>query len=315
MTDANAGERDLWHVPVMAGTVVSLLVTESTGVMVDCTVGTGGHAEAMLRAAPGSSVLVGLDLDREALGIANRRLAPFGDRVILKQMNFKDLGTGLPRRFMGDVDALLIDCGISRLQIVQPGRGFSFDRDGAMDMRFDRSTPISAMALLEEIDVEELVRMLRQFGEKANGRKIARAIIRERDAGRLVTTADLARTVKSVVRSKAAKSLARVFLAIRARVNHELENLSEALASLPAVLASGGRAAVIAYHGNEDRVVKQYFRKFSGRCICPPERLVCDCGKERVFKVLTPKPVTPSAGEIEQNPASRSARIRVVEKM
>jgi 16S rRNA (cytosine1402-N4)-methyltransferase len=315
MTDANTGGRDLWHVPVMTGEVISLLVTESTGVMVDCTVGTGGHAETMLRAAPESAVLVGLDLDRDALQIAKRRLAYFGDRVILKHMNFKDLGKGLPIQFMGKVDALLIDCGISRLQIVQPERGFSFDREGAMDMRFDKSDGVSAKGLLDEIGVEELGRMLWLFGEKARCRKIARAIIRERDAGRLATTADLAGAVKSVVHGRAAKSLARVFLAIRARVNQELENLAEALGSLPDVLASGGRAAVIAYHGTEDRVVKQYFRKFSGRCICPPGRLTCDCGKERLFKVLTPKPVAPSAGEIERNPASRSARIRVVEKM
>jgi 16S rRNA (cytosine1402-N4)-methyltransferase len=315
MIDTRPGERDLWHVPVMTDEIVRFLVTERTAVMVDCTVGTAGHAEAMLRAAPGDSRLVGFDLDRDALDIARKRLAPFGDRVILKNLNFKDLGTGLPREFMGRVNALLIDCGISRLQIVKPDRGFSFDHDGEIDMRFDRSAPLSARALLDEIDVVELGRLLWQFGEKTRCKRIARAIIRARDGGRLATTADLAAAVKSVVRGKAAKSLARVFLAIRARLNREIENLSEALEALPGVLGSGGRAAVIAYHGTEDRVVKQCFRKFSGRCVCPPERLICDCGRERLFRILTPKPAVPSAEEIRQNPASRSARIRVVEKM
>jgi 16S rRNA (cytosine1402-N4)-methyltransferase len=182
-------------------------------------------------------------------------------------------------------------------------------------MRFDRSAPLSARLLLEEMDAPELGRLLWRFGEKARGKQIARAIMHARDSGRLATTADLARAVKSVVRGRAAKSLARVFLAIRTQVNREIENLSQVLEALPGVLATGGRAAVISYHGTEDLVTKRYFRKFSGRCICPPGRLICDCGKQRLFKVLTPKPVTPSAEEIRRNPASRSAKIRVVEKM
>ena len=306
---------EIWHVPVMAEEVTRLLIKDTTGIIVDCTLGPGGHAEAMLEAAPADSVLLGLDMDEDALGLAARRLSRFGDRVVLKKMNFKDLGTGLPAGFMGRVSALLIDCGISTLQIVKPDRGFSFDRYGELDMRFDKSAPDSAASVLAGIDAGELRGLLSQFGEKARSGRIARAIIRARESGRLDTTADLAAVVKSVVRTRAAKSLARVFLAIRSKVNRELENLSDALEALPRVLASGGRAAVIAYHGSEDRVVKRSFRRFSGKCVCPPERLVCDCGKHAWFKVLTPKPLTPSAEEMRLNPSSRSARIRVVEKM
>lgn len=316
MIEPTSGEgRNIWHVPVMAEQVTRLLIKDTTGVIVDCTLGPGGHAEAMLAAAPGDSTLLGLDLDDDALALAAKRLSRFGDRVILKKMNFKDLGAGLPAGFMGKVDALLIDCGISTLQIVKPDRGFSFDRDGELDMRFDRSASISAASVLAKIDAGELRALLSEFGERARSGRMARAIIQARDGGRLDTTADLAAAVKSVVRGRAAKSLARVFLAIRARVNRELENLSDALEVLPQVLASGGRAAVIAYHGTEDLKVKRSFRRFSGKCICPPGRLVCDCGKQTWFKVLTPKPLTPSVEEIRRNPSSRSARIRVVEKM
>jgi 16S rRNA (cytosine1402-N4)-methyltransferase len=316
MIEAGSGENsDIWHVPVMAEEVTRFLIGETTKIIVDCTLGPGGHAEAMLKAAPPDAVLIGLDLDEDALALAAERLSGFGERVLLKKMNFALIGTGLPGDFMGRVSALLIDCGISRLQIVKPDRGFSFDRDGKLDMRFDKSASVSAASVLAGMDVRELGGLLSQFGEKTRSRRIARAIIQARDSGRLGTTADLSAVVKTVVRARAAKSLARVFLAIRSRVNRELENLSEALQVLPQVLASGGRAAVISYHGTEDRIVKRYFRLFSGRCVCPPERLVCDCGKRAWFKVLTPKPVTPTAEETRRNPSSRSARIRVVEKM
>ncbi len=316
MIERSSGEdSDTWHVPAMAEEVLRFLIRDTTRIIVDCTLGPGGHAEAMLKVAPPDSVLLGLDLDEDALGLAAERLSVFGDRVVLRKMNFKDLGTGLPAGFMGSVSALLIDCGISKLQIVKPDRGFSFDRNGELDMRFDKSASISAASVLARMDVAELGGLLWQFGEKTRSRRIARAIIQARDNGRLGTTADLSAVVKSVVRARAAKSLARVFLAIRSRVNRELENLSEVLEALPQVLASGGRAAVIAYHGTEDRIVKQSFRKFSGRCVCPPERVICDCGKQAWFEVLTPKPVTPSVEEMRHNPSSRSARIRVVEKM
>jgi 16S rRNA (cytosine1402-N4)-methyltransferase len=315
MRDRDLGEPEAWHVPVMAEEVNEFLISERTEVIVDCTVGTGGHAEAMLRAAPANAILVGFDLDREALDRAAGRLRPFGDRVILRKMNFKNLASGLPARFMGRVNALLVDCGISMLQIVKTHRGFSFDRSGPIDMRFDRAAPESALTFLQGTDMATLSELLSRFGEKAGARRIARAILRARDKGELATTGDLAAAVKSAVRGRPVKTLARVFLAIRAGINREIENLSEALEAFPSVLASGGRAAVIAYHGNEDRVVKQYFRKFSGRCVCPPGRPACECGKANWFRVLTPKPVRPSAEEIRLNPASRSAKLTVVEKM
>jgi 16S rRNA (cytosine1402-N4)-methyltransferase len=306
---------DVWHDPVMAEEITELLVNRSTRLVLDCTVGAGGHAARLLDAAPQQSILYGIDLDRDALRLAAERLSRFGERVVLKRMNFSEMHLALPGRLMGKVDALLIDCGISRLQIVTPGRGFSFDREGDLDMRFDQAGVLTAGAFLAATDVDELRTLLVKFGERVNARRIARAIIRLRDRGELKTTLDLARAVKSVVKRKAAKSMARTFLAIRERVNRELESLVKALDHLPQVLAAGGRACIISYHSEEDRIVKRYFRRLSGKCVCPPGRIVCDCGKAAVFKLVTPKPLPPTAAEIERNPSARSAKIRVVEKM
>jgi 16S rRNA (cytosine1402-N4)-methyltransferase len=306
---------DKWHVPVMAEEVSRYLITQSTRVIVDCTVGTGGHAETLLKASSRDSVLIGIDLDRDALAVARERLSRFGERVVLKQMNFRDLKSVIPPDLEGRVDALLIDCGISRLQIVTSDRGFSFDKDAPLDMRFDVRAGRTAATALEGMDVGDLKGLIARFGERARAGSIARAIVRLRDNGELESTGDLASAVKSVVSHKAAKSLARVFLAVRSVVNSEIENLREALDVLPEVLARGGRACVISYHSEEDRVVKTSFRKYSGRCVCPPGHPVCDCGRASLFKILTPKPISPSAGEIRDNPSARSAKIRVVEKM
>lgn len=309
------GEHQTWHVPVMAGEVQRYLVTASTRVIVDCTVGMGGHAEKLLEASSPDSLLVGIDLDDDALVIAEERLSRFAGRVVLRKMNFRNLIKAIPGDLVGRVDALLIDCGISMLQIVRSDRGFSFDRDGDLDMRFDQDADRTAASVLGETDTKRLRELLIRFGEGANAARISRAVVKARDEGRLKTTSDLAGIVKAVAKVRPAKSLARVFLAIRSRVNEELENLAAALEVLPEVLASGGRACVIAYHSAEDSVAKTYFRKYSGKCVCPAGRLVCDCGKVPLLRVLTPKPVVPTAEETRRNPSARSARIRVVEKM
>ena len=307
------GEHRLWHSPVMADVVTSFLITPTTRVIVDCTVGTAGHALEMLKAASDEAVLIGIDMDRSALQIASERLASFGDRVMLRHGNFADLPR-LVGTYTGQVDALLIDCGISKLQIVLPDRGFSFDQEGRLDMRFDTESSVTAAQVLGSISFPELRSLLSSFGESRAG-AIARSIIRRRERGELSTTADLAGAVKAVVKTRQAKSLARVFLAIRAYVNRELENLRLALEVLKDVLSKGGRACVVTYHSAEDVIVKTAFRKYSGKCVCPPGAVACTCGKAEVFKLLTRKPLVPSADEIRANPSARSAKIRVVEKM
>ncbi len=302
-----------WHSPVMADVVTRFLIRPTTDVIVDCTVGTAGHALEMLNKASEKSILIGIDMDESALAIASARLRQYGDRVVLKRGNFARLSQ-LLGPYSGKVGAVLIDCGISKLQIVTSDRGFSFDREGRLDMRFDTGAGMTAEDVLNSISFRKLKELLSSFGE-ARAVAVARAILKRRDSGRLATTLDLASAVKAVVKRQQAKSLARVFLAIRAYVNHELENLKQAVDSLKDVLNRGGRACIITYHSAEDAIVKTAFRKYSGRCVCPPGTLVCNCGRVEVFRLLTRKPLTPSADEIATNPSARSAKVRVVEKM
>lgn len=308
------GERAC-HVPVMVAETKKFLITTSTQVIVDATVGLGGHAEALLEAAPASCVLVGIDLDDDALSFTASRLERFGERVILKKMNFGELPAGIPSRFVGGVDGLLVDCGISGLQIVTSDRGFSFDREGVLDMRFDRLAGRTAGALLAAMDLKELAALLREFGEGRLAKRIARSILDAREGAGLNSTLDLSRAVKAVVKQRPARSLARVFLALRATVNSELASLEELMGSLPVLMSKGGRVCVITYHSLEDRIVKRAFRKLSGECVCPPGMPVCNCGRVEAFKILTPKPVTPQPEEVEANVSARSAKLRVAEKI
>ncbi len=303
------------HVPVMVDEAKRFLITPGARVIVDATVGPGGHAEALLEAAPADCVLIGVDLDDEALGLAARRLERFGERVVLEKMNFADLEERLSRRYVGRVDGLLVDCGISGLQIVSSVRGFSFDRQGVLDMRFDRGSGATAGDLLRSMDLDGLTGLLREFGETRLAKRIARSILDARDASRLESTLDLSRAVKAVVKHKPAKSLARVFLALRATVNSELGSLARLMESLPRLMNSGGRVCVITYHSLEDRIVKRSFRRLSGMCVCPPGVPVCACGKVTEFKILTPKPLRPRPEETSANVSARSAKLRAAEKI
>jgi 16S rRNA (cytosine1402-N4)-methyltransferase len=279
------------------------------------TEGTGGHSLEMLRSAPAGCRLVGLDLDAEALEVARERLRGYGDRVTLVNANFADVMDVVSSDVKGHADAVLIDCGISKLEIVTSRRGFSFDRDDALDMRFDASRGQSARDYLGDATVEELTELFKQYGELAHARRIAKVIAAKRGRGEMESTADLAGAVKSVVRAKQARSMARVFLAVRSVVNREVANLTRTIDVLPEVLATGGRACVISYHSVEDRVVKTLFNKHSGKCVCPPCSEVCSCGKRQVLKILTRKPLVPTVEEIAGNPSARSAKLRVAEKM
>jgi 16S rRNA (cytosine1402-N4)-methyltransferase len=308
-------DQEVLHVPVMVEEVKHYLVRPSTGLIVDMTAGTGGHGLELLKAAPEGCRLVGIDMDEEALEIAGERLKEFGDRVTLIKSNFADVLDAVPSGVAGEVDAVLMDCGISRREIVTSRRGFSFDVDGPLDMRFDNSSGRTAKSYLRSASLEELTEIFREYGEPVNARRIAKAIGARRQRGSMESTLDLAAAVKSVVRARQARSLARVFLAVRARVNREKENLSDAISSMPALLSQGGRVAVISYHSVEDRVVKTLFNRFAGKCVRPPCSEVCSTEEKKVFEVLTRKPIAPTREEVAGNPSARSAKLRVAEKM
>ncbi len=291
---------------------MGLLRPERGGFFVDATVGAGGHAEALLGAGPDVRLLA-LDRDADALVLARERLAPFGGRVSFAQADFGDLdsileGHEAPR-------GILADLGVSSMQLDRPERGFSFRRDGPLDMRMGGSGRTAA-DVVAGASAEELTRIFREFGEEWMAAKIARGIVAERTRGPITTTRQLARIVAGEKGSREKIDPAtRVFQALRIEVNQELVALGRFLAAAVARMTGGGRIAVIAYHSLEDRIVKETFRRESGVCLCPPRMPACICGARRALEVLTRRPVRPSEAEVARNPRSRSARLRVAEKI
>ena len=298
------------HLPVLTDRVVELLVPAGPGLLVDATVGLGGHAEALLRAEPGFR-LVGIDRDPQALARAGERLQPFSDRVQLVEETFDRLPLVLRRLGLGPPAAVLADIGCSSLQLDSADRGFSFTSDGPLDMRMGATGPTAA-ELLEQAEWEELVRILRDYGEERRARAIASAIVGRREQNPLRTTAQLSRLVQDVAggRERRIHPATRTFQALRIAVNDELGQLERFLEPAIRGLKSGGRIAVISFHSLEDRIVKHTLRRLAGRCTCPPDLPVCRCNPQRVVEVLTPSPIRPDEDEIARNPRARSARLR-----
>ena len=302
------------HLPVLTDRVVELLAPAGPGLLVDATVGLGGHAEALLRAVP-EFQLVGLDRDPQALARAGERLRPFSDRVQLVEETFDRLPLVLRRLGLGAPVAVLADIGCSSLQLDSAERGFSFAADGPLDMRMGGTGPTAA-DLLQQSEWEELVRILRDYGEERRARAIARAIVRRREQEPLRTTAQLSRLVQDVMggRERRIHPATRTFQALRIAVNDELGQLERFLEPAIRSLKSGGRIAVISFHSLEDRIVKHGLRRLAGRCTCPPDFPVCRCNPQRVVEVLTSSPVRPDEEEIDRNPRARSARLRAALK-
>ena len=302
------------HLPVLTDRVVGLLAPAGPGLLVDATVGLGGHAEALLRAEP-EFQLVGLDRDPQALTRAGERLQPFGDRVQLVEETFDRLPLVLRRLGLGAPVAVLADIGCSSLQLDSAERGFSFASDGPLDMRMGGTGPTAA-DLLERAEWEELVRILRDYGEERRARAVARAIVRRREQDPLRTTAQLSRLVQDVIggRERRIHPATRTFQALRIAVNDELGQLERFLEPAIRSLKTGGRIAVISFHSLEDRIVKHTLRRLAGRCTCPPDFPICRCNPQRVVEVLTRSPVRPDEEEIGRNPRARSARLRAAQK-
>ncbi|MDD5264318.1 MAG: 16S rRNA (cytosine(1402)-N(4))-methyltransferase RsmH [Candidatus Bipolaricaulis sp.] len=312
-----AGDERL-HVPVLPRDVVRLLRPRPGSLLVDGTVGLGGHTEAILEVEPGARV-VGIDQDEAALEHARGRLERFGDRVVLVHGAFGDLDRLLDRRGVGAIDGLLLDLGVSSLQLDDNARGFSFRADGPLDMRMDRSRGATAAEWLALVSPEELERVLQEYGEERYARAIARAVARERIARPIETTARLREVVHHAVpRAYFAQRIdpaTRTFQAIRIAVNEELAQLSLGLRRGFSRLSKGGTLAVISFHSLEDRMVKSYFRDLAARCVCPPDFPVCTCGKRVEAEILTPKPIVAAEDEVAANPRARSAKLRACRKV
>jgi 16S rRNA (cytosine1402-N4)-methyltransferase len=281
---------------------------------VDATVGAGGHAERLLEQGRGIRLL-GVDRDPDALDLARERLARFAGRFELVVGDFAELDALLAERADADANGILADLGVSSMQLDQGERGFSFRRDGPLDMRMGRSGRTAA-DIVATASVEELTRIFRDYGEERMAAKIARGIVAERMKSPIQTTRQLARIVAGQKGGREKIDPAtRVFQALRIEVNQELVALSRFLAAAVARLKPGGRLAVISYHSLEDRIVKDAFRRDSGICTCPPKLPTCICGARAALKVLTRRPIRPGEAEQRRNPRSRSARLRVAERV
>ncbi len=304
------------HEPVLLTAVLEALRPRSGGRYVDATVGLGGHAAALLQASAPDGQLLGLDLDPQAIALARQRLAPFGSRVHLRQLPYTHLADAVRALgWYGRVDGIVVDLGVSSLQLDTPERGFSFRHDAPLDMRFDPTadTPTAA-DLVNTLPEDALADLLWRYGEERRARAVARAIVRARP---ITTTGQLARVVAQATRSgkRGMHPATRTFQALRIAVNRELENLERLLPQALDVLAPGGRLAVIAFHSLEDRLVKRFLQRESRDCLCPPEQPVCTCGHRAQVRLVRPFPMRPTADEVARNPRARSARLRVAEKL
>jgi len=304
-----------FHVPVLVREVVAHLLTGPPGMIVDATLGDGGHSLALLESGPPRLQLIGIDVDPQSLAAAQQRLAKFAGRCSLKLGNFRQIAGLLATMGVSSVAGVLADLGISSRQIDLPERGFSYLDEGPLDLRLNPSLPQTAAELLAALEQDELVRLLRDYGEERQARAIARAIVQQRRRQTIRTTTDLRLIIEGVVRGPhRIKAIARVFQALRIAVNDELQALREFLTQAFDCLAPGGRLAVISYHSLEDRIVKDFFRSQARSCTCPPELPVCVCGRQSLAVVLTPRPITPTPEEIAANRRSRSAKLRVLQK-
>lgn len=309
------------HVPVLLEETISLMDIREGGSYVDCTTGLGGHSAAIAERMGPTGRLLCMDQDGEALEFARARLAPFGRRVNFVHANFREIAEVATREGFQDVDGILMDLGISSFQIGEARRGFAFALEGPLDMRMDPSSGgITAEEIVNTWDETSLADLFYQLGEERQSRRIAKAIVRDRP---LHTTWELARSVEQAVggsrRQTHIHPATKVFLALRLRVNGELDTLIAALPLACSLLGSGnshgGRLAVISFHSLEDRIVKQFFRRESTDCICPPGLPVCACGHTATLREVTRKAVKPGEAEIAANPRARSAVLRVAERI
>ncbi|MCK5571323.1 MAG: 16S rRNA (cytosine(1402)-N(4))-methyltransferase RsmH [Bacteroidetes bacterium] len=302
-----------FHEPVLCQAAIGYLLTDSSGMYVDGTVGGGGHAEAICRQLDARGRLICFDADAEALVHARKRLQRFGEVVSFIHANVGLLQNELDVRGIDAVHGILLDLGVSSFQIDTPEKGFSFQTDGRLDMRFDRGQELSGYTVVNEYSETALEHVIREYGEERLSRRIARAITARRP---IATTGELRAVVSSVAGGGfLTKSLARVFQALRIEVNAELDNLTKALHGSIMKLIPGGRLVVISYHSLEDRIVKGFFRKESAEVIRSPHAYAPDEERLPALRTLTRKPYVPRIQEVRRNPRARSAKMRAAERL
>jgi 16S rRNA (cytosine1402-N4)-methyltransferase len=282
--------------------------------LIDATIGGGGHAAGLLDATAPDGQLLGLDRDPAALATARERLSAYGERVRLVLTSFAGLATVARAEGFAPADGVLLDLGLSSLQLADPARGFSFQAEGPLDMRFDPTQDLTAADLVNDLPMNDLADLLYQYGEERESRRIARAIVQARP---IHTTRQLAEVVAGALGGRRGRihPATQTFQALRIAVNDELAQVEAVLSQAVEVLKPGGRLAVITFHSLEDRIVKDFMRRESRDCICEPGLPICVCSHKASLRLVARKPITPSEAEVQANPRSRSAKLRVAERI
>lgn len=306
------------HRTVLLYEAVEALQIKEDGIYVDGTLGGGGHSEAILSRLK-NGLLIGIDQDDRAIAAAEERLHPGQNRLLLVRDNFVHIDEILKGQGIEKVDGFLFDLGVSSPQLDEEERGFRYQEEAPLDMRMDRRQSLTAYEVVNEWPEGELTRIIREYGEERFARSIARRIVERRKRAPIATTRELVEVIKEAIPAPARRTgphpAKRTFQAIRIAVNRELEVLGRVLHLAIERLKIGGRIAVISFHSLEDRIVKETFQEYAAGCTCPPDFPVCVCGKTPSLKIITKKPIIPTAEEIERNPRSRSAKLRVAEKI
>ena len=302
------------HTPVLYHEIINALAPYSGGLYIDGTLGAGGHALGILNASSPHGKLLGIDLDSQALVVANRRLSLFADRVIVRQGSYTEMKTFSKELGWNFIDGIILDFGVSSIQLDTDDRGFSFLADAPLDMRFGNQISITAADIVNTYPEKELADIIWRYGEEKFSRKIARWICENRP---IQTTTELANLVKKAYGKQVSQihPATRTFQAIRIAVNQELSAIETVIPIAIDLLKPGGRLAIISFHSLEDRLVKTFFKKESKNCICPPEQPICTCNHKARIKEINKKPIEASQIEKSENPRSRSAKLRIAEKL
>ena len=307
------------HYPVMLEECMEALAPERGGLYFDGTLGGAGHSYEILKRSSPAGRLIATDLDDEAIAAAKERLSPFEGRFSIHKSNFKNYSEVLDKEGVELLDGVMLDFGISSHQIDEPERGFSYMRsDAPLDMRMDTSAPLTAEDVINDYPQKELARILKEYGEEKFAPQIAANVVRARESSRIKTCGEFVKIIEESIPKKFQQNgpaARKSFQAVRIEVNGELDGLYEAVLGLTRRLKSGGRIAILTFHSLEDRIVKNAFRYLETDCICPKELPVCVCGKKKEIEVLTKKPIVASPKEMVINSRSRSAKLRVAQRI
>lgn len=304
------------HIPVLLEESISYLITDKKGIYVDATFGLGGHSKRILENISKEGLLIAIDKDVDAINIGMEKFKDYKNLKLIHS-SFSKLDSVLGDLGIKEIDGILFDFGVSSMQVDDPQRGFSYNLDSFLDMRMDRTKNLSAYDVVNKYSEQELERIIKEYGEERFAKRIAKAIVKQREIKPISTTQELNSLINKVVpRPKDGSNPAkRTFQAIRIEVNGELDEIKEALQKSISFLKKGGRICAISFHSLEDRIVKEFFKYHSLDCICPKDVPVCVCGKKRLLNIITKKPITPTKEEIEKNKRSHSAKLRVAEKV